>query len=102
MALVSTPTGAAVICGQCGIRYEFAQSFDRRLPLTDAFAAGWGTARTDKGDFDYACPDCLASRAVSSPIAVPDDPTPKTPSKARPLLPARPPKCRRRRQPQRA
>jgi hypothetical protein len=101
MALVSTPAGAAVICGQCGARYEFAPSYDRRLPLSAALDAGWGTMRTDKGDFDYACPDCLAAREVGSPIAVPDDPPPQIPSKV-PPLPARPPKRRRRRHPQRA
>ena len=52
---------------------EFPPSYDRRLPLSATLDAGWGTARTDKGDFDYACPDCLASRAVESPMAVPDD-----------------------------
>jgi hypothetical protein len=75
MALISTPTGAAVICGQCGTRFEFPPAYDRRLRISAAFAAVWGTARNDKGDFDYACPDCLVSRAVSSPTAVPDDPT---------------------------
>jgi len=86
--------------GQCGARYEFPPSYDRRLPLSSAFAAGWGTARNDKGDFDYACPDCLASRAVGSPITVLDDPppqSPKTPSQAPPPLPARPLKLPRRR-----
>jgi hypothetical protein len=105
MALVSTTTGAAIICGQCGARYEFAPSYDRRLPLSAALAVGWGTARTDKGDFDYACPDCLACRPVEgSPIAVPDDPPLEASptaaaSRAPSPLPARPPK--RRRHPQR-
>ena len=72
MALVSTTTGAAIICGQCGARYEFAPSYDRRLPISAAFAAGWGTARNDKGDFDYACPDCLT--VDRSPRTIPDDP----------------------------
>jgi len=100
MALVASPLGAVLVCGQCGARYEFPPSYDRRLPLSSAFAVGWGTARTDKGDFDYVCPDCLASRAVGSPIAVPDDPppqSPKTPSQAPRPLPARPLKLPRRR-----
>jgi hypothetical protein len=52
MTIVATPTGAALICGQCGARYEFPPSYDRRLPLSAALDAGWGTARIDKGDFD--------------------------------------------------
>jgi hypothetical protein len=102
MALVSTPTGAAVICGHCGARYEFAPSYDRRLPLSAAIAAGWGAARNDKGIFDYTCPDCVACRVVEgSPIAVPDDePLPpqstETTSQAPPWLPARSKRHRRR------
>jgi hypothetical protein len=72
MSVISTPFGAAVVCGQCGARYEFPRSFDRRLPLSAAFAAGWGTARTDKGTFDHACPDCLT--VDRSPRTIPDDP----------------------------
>ena len=52
MALVASPLGAVLVCGQCGARHEFPPSYDRRLPLSSAFAVGWGTARTDKGDFD--------------------------------------------------
>jgi hypothetical protein len=101
MALISTTTGAAIICGQCSARYEFAQSFDRRLPLSAAIAAGWGTARNDKGDFGYACPECIAFRDASTLVAVPDDPprspqSPKPSSHSLPSLPARPPKRRRR------
>ena len=36
MSVISTPFGAAVVCGQCGARYEFPRSFDRRLPLSAA------------------------------------------------------------------
>ena len=73
MTIVATPTGAALICGQCGARFEFPQSFDRRLPLSDALAAGWGPARNNKNEFDYACPDCLAVDR-SPRWTVPDDP----------------------------
>jgi len=52
MALIATSSGAYLACGQCGVRFEFVESYDRRLPLSSAFAVGWGTARTDKGDFD--------------------------------------------------
>jgi len=55
MALIATSSGAYLACGQCGVRFEFVESYDRRLPLSSAFAVGWGTARTDKGDFDYVC-----------------------------------------------
>jgi hypothetical protein len=55
-----------------GARYEFPRSFDRRLPLSDAFATGWETVRTDKGEFDYACPDCLT--VDRSPRTIADDP----------------------------
>lgn len=58
--IVATSSGSALICGFCGSGFEFAQSFDRRLPVSDALAAGWGTARTDKDIVDYACPACLA------------------------------------------
>ena len=75
MTIVATPFGAAVVCGICHTRYEFAPSYDRRLPIADAIAAGWETARTDKGTYDHICPDCLAARAIEGlPIAVPDDP----------------------------
>lgn len=69
------PQDTALICGQCGTRYEFAPSYDRRLPVNAALAAGWITAHTDKGDFDYACPDCLAVDQ-SPPRTIPDDPPP--------------------------
>ena len=86
MALIATSSGAYLTCGQCGVRFEFVQSYDRRLPLSAAFAAGWGTACTDKSDFDYACPECLVSRDAGTPVAVPDDP-PHTAAVAQTLFP---------------
>jgi hypothetical protein len=73
MALIASPQSTALICGQCGARFELLSGFDRRLPVSVALAAGWGTARDDKGDFDYACPDCLTVDRTAPP-AVPDDP----------------------------
>jgi hypothetical protein len=75
MAVIASSSGAYLACGQCNARFEFAPSYVRCLPIADAFAAGWGTARTDKGIVDHACPECLAGCTVEgSPIAVPDDP----------------------------
>jgi hypothetical protein len=74
MAIVATPYASAVICGRCGARFEFAPSYDRRFPIADAIAAGWGTALTLEGHLDYACPGCVVGCSVEgSPIAVPDD-----------------------------
>jgi hypothetical protein len=74
MAVIATPLGAAVVCGLCSTRFKFGPSIDRCLPLPAALAAGSGTARTDKGVLDHACPDCLACRTAEGPIVVPDDP----------------------------
>jgi hypothetical protein len=73
MAAVASSSGAYLACGQCEARFEFAASFNRCLPIADAFAAGWGIARNAKGIVDHACPDCLARR-VPEGFPVPDNP----------------------------
>ena len=92
-------------CGQCDTRFDFASSYVRCLPLSDAFAAGWGIARNDKGMVDHACPGCLAGRVPEgAPTAVPDDlpseaSRPERASSTPPPLPAKRPKPPRRRRP---
>jgi hypothetical protein len=62
-----------MVCGRCGEHFRFETSVDRRVPITVAFDAGWGMARTDKG-FDHVCPSCLA--IDRAPRTIPDDDPP--------------------------
>jgi hypothetical protein len=95
MTLVATPLEAFLSCGRCGARFNFKPSIDRRLPIEDAFAAGWGAAFNDKGAFDHACPQCLAIRPTKGePIPVPDDPP--EPRQRSLTMPAVKPRKRRR------